>query len=676
MPTHLETLQDLRLHSDDLPLCLGRPQPVRLLPPLMLVLLAVLLLSALAGCNSQQAAAPGADAVSGIPQTLDSSRSAAPAQTPAPGGLALPPPAELIAAFGPGAPTAPTTATAMRRASYVPADLILQGEAFAPALPAQRVTAEATAATFAPVFDGAGGSFEELAFAMYSFLIPQYTGDASVRLDWQTPPADGDCYVALANWGENRWEVFAAQSVDQLTLASLDEYFVFNGGLLAAVIVTGEANAVLDSLRIGSPPPVPVLDVAPSGGLFPFTANFDASASSDPDNAIAEYRWDPQGDGSFEISTGATPQLAHEYAEGGTFQAGLRVIDASGVFADTSIEVTALDSLAFSFGTAGAHEYGKVLMPCDDGDLLMLGNFETIDPFKTRIIAARFPLGGEPRFIKSWSGNGREEVFGAVRGPDGFVYSCGDSTTYGTSYDGLLQKWSEDGELIWSKAVGTADWGEVFSGIVLGSDSLYVCGRMHAYSIAKTLGLVLRFDLDGNLIWVNALEITADTEVEDIVYTPGMVIGDPAVRVCGDQFVTGGDNDVFYADFDADGGLLSASTWGAPAAYEEALALSTVGAIIKSNYVLIKGPAPTTCIFSKVSGGSVALNAADMVVEPGDLQGLSLALRVRPGAINFFGSVFTKMDSSLNPLEERLFADRPAAPTVQPAWAFMTALLS
>jgi hypothetical protein len=81
-----------------------------------------------------------------------------------------------------------------------------------------------------------------------------------------------------------------------------------------------------------------------------------------------------------------------------------------------------------------------------------------------------------------------------------------------------------------------------------------------------------------------------------------------------------------------------------------------VGTILKSNYVLIKGPAPTTCIFSRVNGASVAIGAAEMIIEPANLQGLSLALRVRPTSFAFSGSIFSKIDGSLNPFEERMFA--------------------
>jgi hypothetical protein len=64
----------------------------------------------------------------------------------------------------------------------------------------------------------------------------------------------------------------------------------------------------------------------------PATVNFDGSASSDPEGAIANYKWDLDGNGSFETDTGTTATTSKNYTASntGVIKVGLQVTDGSG----------------------------------------------------------------------------------------------------------------------------------------------------------------------------------------------------------------------------------------------------------------------------------------------------------------------------------------------------------
>jgi hypothetical protein len=68
--------------------------------------------------------------------------------------------------------------------------------------------------------------------------------------------------------------------------------------------------------------------------------SFDATASNDPDGTIADYKWDLDGDATFETDTGTTPTTSHSYAAPGTVTVTLRVTDNKGATNDTSRIVT------------------------------------------------------------------------------------------------------------------------------------------------------------------------------------------------------------------------------------------------------------------------------------------------------------------------------------------------
>ncbi|MEZ5339666.1 MAG: PKD domain-containing protein [bacterium] len=79
------------------------------------------------------------------------------------------------------------------------------------------------------------------------------------------------------------------------------------GSYEAGVRVTdNDGNISQASLLItaSSSPPVAVLSASASVGAYPLKLSFDATGSSDPDNDIANYEWDLDGDGNYsELSS-------------------------------------------------------------------------------------------------------------------------------------------------------------------------------------------------------------------------------------------------------------------------------------------------------------------------------------------------------------------------------------
>lgn len=79
-------------------------------------------------------------------------------------------------------------------------------------------------------------------------------------------------------------------------------------------------------------------NLAPSAGFTasPGTAaartavTFDASASRDPDGFITHYRWDFEGDGTYDTDTGPTARVSRSFPRAGTYRVGLLVEDDRG----------------------------------------------------------------------------------------------------------------------------------------------------------------------------------------------------------------------------------------------------------------------------------------------------------------------------------------------------------
>jgi hypothetical protein len=228
-----------------------------------------------------------------------------------------------------------------RVAAFTEGGLMRAGGDFENGLPNQNVSAGATTAVFNPSAAGAGRA-TSLAYAVYSFAVQDYDRDINLQLAWDTPPASGQGWVALANFSTNHWDWFALPDSGKVDLDSLAPYTspAPEYKLFAAVLLTGQASSTLDEVRIGTQPapgdPTASLVVTPDIGLTPLDVAFDASASTAVAPAtIAKYEFD-FGEGAGFADNGATPTAGHTYRSNGTFTAQVRVTDVFGATATAS----------------------------------------------------------------------------------------------------------------------------------------------------------------------------------------------------------------------------------------------------------------------------------------------------------------------------------------------------
>lgn len=474
-----------------------------------------------------------------------------------PGLLALPAPAELAAALGP----------ADRQASYSSDDLRREAEDFEAALPNQRVTASSSGAIFQPDWPKTVPSpFSGLAFAIYHLRAAGYSGDPSLNLSWITAPGiPGNLYYGLANWGANRWDWWQGEPGDKLDLGSTAPYFdSFGGDMLIVVVKIGTGACELDALRLGSLPPMRSLSASPEWGLIPLSVDFDASASLDLDGSIAEYRWDPDGDGVFDQSSGSDPHFTHVYDTVGDYVAGLRLIDNDGIFADITVLIKAFDTTTFSFGTAGYREYPGAILPDTDGNLILLGNREQMVPNSDRdVFFASLSPAQAALVYRSWGGFGDDVVKAARMGADGFIYAVGYTRSSGSGLaDALVQKWSPAGDLLWSKAISSIEDDESLFDVIVYGGGIYACGSYTLASINRGLAFIVKLDMDGNLVWKHTVIGPSHSSFGALALKVPMALDPPTVEACGYYGNSSTDTDALYAAYDLDGNMLQCKLWG------------------------------------------------------------------------------------------------------------------
>jgi PKD repeat protein len=115
----------------------------------------------------------------------------------------------------------------------------------------------------------------------------------------------------------------------------------------------------------GPQPPVASFSVAPNPAQTNQIVTFDGSTSVDADGGIAKYEWDLDGDGTYEVDSGAKATTTRSYASTGVYTVRLRVTDEQGVRSTTNRALSIDNSGTGSYpsrvlGTTGLLSYWRL----------------------------------------------------------------------------------------------------------------------------------------------------------------------------------------------------------------------------------------------------------------------------------------------------------------------------
>jgi PKD repeat protein len=121
----------------------------------------------------------------------------------------------------------------------------------------------------------------------------------------------------------------------------------------------GASASVTHSLTVGNLPPVAKLKASPNPALTGQTVTLNASESTDQ-GTITDYKWDLNGEGTYETNTGATPTVTTSFQTPGTHTVGVEVTDNNGLSTRTTIPVTVLEQAASKYSEAVQNTPGLI----------------------------------------------------------------------------------------------------------------------------------------------------------------------------------------------------------------------------------------------------------------------------------------------------------------------------
>jgi hypothetical protein len=133
-------------------------------------------------------------------------------------------------------------------------------------------------------------------------------------------------------------------------------------------------------------PPSASFTVSPNPVPTGQTVTFNGAASSDPDGTIANYKWDLDGNGTFETDTGSTATVTRSYSSAATVTVGLRVTDNAGATGETTRNLAVTNRLPTASVTVSPN-------PAVAGEVVSFNGSASSDPDGS-IVNYRWDLDG------------------------------------------------------------------------------------------------------------------------------------------------------------------------------------------------------------------------------------------------------------------------------------------
>jgi ribosomal protein S11 len=203
------------------------------------------------------------------------------------------------------------------------------------------------------------------------------------------------------------------------------------------------------------------------------------------------------------------------------------------------------------------YDYAYSVQQTSDGGYIVAGYTNSFSAGD--ILLIKTDANGNIIWAKTYGGTGDDWAFSVQQTSDGGYIVAGLTASFGAgSYDVFLIKTDADGNIIWAKTYGGADY-DVAYFIQQTSDGGYiVAGATASFGAGWHNVLLIKTDADGNIIWAKTYG-GADYDVAYFIQQTS----DGGYIVAGytNSFGAGWE-DIFLIKTDADGNIIWAKTYG------------------------------------------------------------------------------------------------------------------
>lgn len=186
----------------------------------------------------------------------------------------------------------------------------------------------------------------------------------------------------------------------------------------------------------------------------------------------------------------------------------------------------------------GGDDYGNVINAADGNNFIVAGSTNKAGAGSYDAMLLKLDSAGNAIWEKQFGGSGFDAGRCALHTSDGGYLLVGSSSSFGASSDVLVVKTDADGNLSWSKTIGT-DSSDTGFRAAEGSDGYLIGGQTYgAASPNNTRAdmLLAKLDLNGNLVWAKSYGSQFGNEnLRDVIYVgpEWAVVGNSTLGLVG-----------------------------------------------------------------------------------------------------------------------------------------------
>lgn len=196
-----------------------------------------------------------------------------------------------------------------------------------------------------------------------------------------------------------------------------------------------------------------------------------------------------------------------------------------------------------------------------DGHYIIAGSTSSYGAGNTDVYLVKLDSMGLAIWMKNIGGFGNDVGKSVIQLADSGFVVAGFTNSFGAGgYDAYLLRTDKNGNLIWQTTFGGLDWDFANDLVQAADGSVVVVGNTSSFGSGKKDGIVLKYDLLGNLIWQKIIGGVENEELRSIIKT-----NDGFLATVG---YTESKNDVngdgYFLKLDLNGDTLFTRTFGGP----------------------------------------------------------------------------------------------------------------
>ena len=205
------------------------------------------------------------------------------------------------------------------------------------------------------------------------------------------------------------------------------------------------------------------------------------------------------------------------------------------------------------------NEYISSVLITSDGGVAIVGYSSSFDEGKYDFLIIKLDMAGEIEWIKTYGGDEWDYPRCATQTSDGGFLVGGYTSSFGCSDgDFFILKLGSKGDISWGKTLGGGNYDRVNSLVQTSDGGFLLSGATESFGEGKRDVLLIKIDLNGNLVWAKTYGGADDDEMYSFLETSD---GD---LVFAGYTVSFGDvnRDILVMKLNSSGEVLWAKTYG------------------------------------------------------------------------------------------------------------------